>query len=149
MMGTTGALRPGELQSSCRGQVEMFRCAAQAPPSTNQQTGERTRPIRVQVQGNYDCGQDVTGRDEVCSPHISQLSKFSSKLHSERAHSWGSKFVIRELNIVRWEFYADFKFSTSSWWSSSRLDRNKTKEMILITQNERTTCFLPFLIRRS
>ena len=83
MMGTTGALRPGELQSSCsRRQVEMFRCAAQAPPSTNPQTGERTRPIRVQVQGNYDCGQDVTGRDEVCSPspHLSQRSEFSPKL---------------------------------------------------------------------
>ena len=72
MMGTTGALRPGELQSSCRRQVEMFRCAAQAPPSTNQPTGERSRPIRVQVQGNYDCGQDVTGGGEevFCSPNM-------------------------------------------------------------------------------
>ena len=60
MMGTTTALRPGELWQLLAGS-STFRFAAQARLSTNQEPGERDWPIRRQVQGNYDCGQDVTG----------------------------------------------------------------------------------------
>ena len=60
IMGTTTALRPGELWQLLAGS-STFRFAAQARRSTNQELGERNRPTRGQVQGNYDCGQDVTG----------------------------------------------------------------------------------------